>query len=106
MNVLEIAENDYLETSNNNLENINFNDKTIKLNRYSYCLMLNLISPRSLEACKRLGIEIKDLYSKSFSEFKNNNPEVRLLPLQIQELRYAHSEKYREKLISTAQEVM
>jgi len=41
----------------------------------------------------------------SFLEFKDRNPEIRVLPLQIQEMRYEHYDKYREQLITKAKEV-
>ena len=37
-------------------------------------LMIN--SPRTIEACNNLGVQVEELYKPTFEEFKSNNPEL------------------------------
>ena len=73
-----------------------------------------LNSPRSIEACNRLGINPSDLYFIDFQSFMVSHPELRNLPRQLQQFRYDHVERLRketlalvkgerEKLIKSAQ---
>ena len=64
--------------------NADFTDKNTVLN-----------SPRSLEACLRLGIEVSELIQTSMEEFKNRNPEIRNFEQKIIQLRYNAMEKFR-----------
>ena len=58
-----------------------------------------LTSPRSKEACLRLGIQIKDLYFKDFQQFKADNPNIITLSKDAQNLRWEHYEESRQELI-------
>lgn len=63
-----------------------------------------LTSPRSLEACRRLGIDIKELYFVDLHTFRNSNFELRHLAPECLKLRYDHFEKLRMKSIANAKE--
>ena len=78
-----------------NLDNIDFTNINERLN-----------SPRSLEACRKCGVDPLNLYYVEQYVFKNNNPEMRALPKDIQRLRFDHFDKLREKNISLVQEVI
>lgn len=54
-----------------------------------------LFSPRSLEAMKRTGCELKDLYFLEFKQFRDAHPELITLPKEVQESRYEFYEKKR-----------
>lgn len=71
-----------------NVEQVDFTNPRQKLN-----------SPRSIEACKRLGIKIKDLYYQDFSTFKHQNPGIINLSKEIQNLRWQHLEENRQNFI-------
>ena len=76
------------------MDSIDFNSKTQRLN-----------SPRSLEACRKLGIDPLELYSISLEEYKAKNPESRNLPKEILDMRYEAIENYRNKSIDDAKEL-
>ena len=44
-------------------------------------------SPRSLEACRQLGIIPNELYFQDFETYVKMNPEVIALPKEIQKIR-------------------
>lgn len=72
-----------------NLENIDFNNSEQRLN-----------SPRSIEACKLIGVEENELFYLDFQAFKESNPEVRVLKRELQNLRFEHYEKLRQDTIA------
>ena len=45
-------------------------------------------SPRSLEACRQLGILPEELYYQDFETYVKMNPEVIGLPKDIQKIRF------------------
>ena len=72
-------------------------------------------SPRSLEACRQLGIIPNELYFQDFETYVKMNPEVIALPKEIQKIRFENIDNYRketiqmvidqrEKIISLSQE--
>ena len=75
------------------LDNCDFSNKSNVLN-----------SPRSIEACLRLGIERAELYQLSMDEFKKKYPEVKNLSDELIKLRYDAEEKFRNDTIKQAQE--
>jgi hypothetical protein len=77
----------------------------MKLNRYNKIIIIN-ISPKSIEACLKLGIDTKQLYYYDFITFKNNNPDIRTLAQDIQKLRWEHFNRLREQTVFRAQEVI
>ena len=63
-----------------------------------------LSSPRSLEACKQLGILPKELYFQSFNDYYLTHPEIMGLTKEIQKMRYDHVEKVRQNSIELIKE--
>ena len=64
-----------------------------------YNIKEKLNSPRSLEACYRLGIDVKDLYYKDFHQFKLENNEIITLSKESQIIRWEHNEKRRKEYL-------
>ena len=62
-------------------------------------------SPRSIEACMRLGVAISELYFVDFETYKNQNPDMRNLPKDIQQKRFDGIEKLRNDTISEVKEM-
>ena len=75
------------------LENCDFSNTSNILN-----------SPRSLQACLQLGIEISELYQLNMDEFKKKYPEVKNLSDDLIQLRYDAEEKFRNDTIKQAKE--
>ena len=75
------------------LENCDFSNTSNILN-----------SPRSLQACLQLGIEISELYQLTMDEFKKKYPEVKNLSDDLIQLRYDAEEKFRNDTIKQAKE--
>ena len=67
-----------------NIEDIDLTTRRQKLN-----------SPRSIEACRRLGIIPKELYYIDRIQFKSENPSIISLPKEAQLLRWEHLEDTR-----------
>ena len=61
-------------------------------------------SPRSLEACRQLGIIPNELYFQDFETFVKLNPEVIGLPKDIQKLRFENIDNYRKETIQMVKE--
>ena len=59
-------------------------------------------SPRSLEACRQLGILPEELYYQDFDTYIRMNPEVIGLPKEIQKIRFENIDKYRKETIEMA----
>ena len=57
-------------------------------------------SPRSLKACKELGILPKELYKISIEEYRNQNPTSITLDQKMLQFRYDGYEKFRKDSIS------
>jgi len=53
-----------------------------------------------------LGIELKELYYISFSQFKKENPDIFALSKEIQKLRWEHANKTKKNLIKEIKEVI
>ena len=75
------------------MENANFTNKKCLIN-----------SPRSLQACFKLGIDPSELYQISMDEYKLLNPDVRHLPQDMIQFRYDAEEKYRNDSINQVKE--
>jgi hypothetical protein len=58
-----------------------------------------LTSPRSIEACRRLGIKMNMLYYMDFNKFKAENPSIINQTKEIQKLRWGHIEEKRLEYI-------
>ena len=87
------------ETPNSNENNL------ISLENYDFSNKSKLInSPRSLNACLRLGIEISELYKISMDDFKQKYPDVRYLDKELLELRYKGENDFRKKTAEQAKE--
>ena len=56
-------------------------------------------SPRSLEACNRVGVEPSELYQLTLDQYKKKYPEVVGLSEKILKYRYEAEEKYRNDTI-------
>ena len=76
------------DTNKISVENADFTNKRSLLN-----------SPRSLEACSRLGIDPSELYKLTLDEFKTMNPDVKSLPQDLIQYRYDAEEKFRNETI-------
>lgn len=76
-----------------NLDNLDYNNWKQKLS-----------SPRSIKACKRVGVEPRELFFMDFQTFKSVNPEVRNLNKEVQNLRYEHYEKLRQDTVNAVKE--
>lgn len=64
-----------------------------------------IFSPRSLEACNRLGIDPKDLFFIDFNQYKLTNPEIFVLDKEIQKIRWNHMNQLKDKYIKNIIEV-
>ena len=58
-------------------------------------------SPRSLEACRQLGILPEELYFQDMETYIKMNPEVIGLPKDIQKIRFDNIDNYRKETISS-----
>ena len=56
-------------------------------------------SPRSLEACRQLGIIPSELYYQDFETYVKMNPEVISLTKEIQKIRFDNIDNYRKESI-------
>ena len=66
-------------------------------------------SPRSLKACKELGILPAELYKISIEEFRNQNPSTITIDEKILKFRYEGYEKFRKdsiELVKKRREVL
>ena len=63
-----------------------------------------ITSPRSLEACRQLGIIPNELYFQDFETYVKLNPEVIGLPKDIQKLRFENIDNYRKETIQMVKE--
>ena len=57
-------------------------------------------SPRSLEACKRVGVEPSELYQLTEEQFRQKYPEVISLNEKVFQYRYEAEEKIRKETIA------
>ena len=58
-------------------------------------------SPRSLEACRQLGINPESLYYVKFKTFVRTHPEIIRLNEELQKKRFNNINKYREEMIES-----
>ncbi len=65
---------------------------------------LRLNSPRSLEACKRVGIKPNDLMHMDLEVFRNSSQDLKHLPKEVLELRYSYVDKLRGENIKLCRE--
>ena len=56
-------------------------------------------SPRSLEACRRIGVEPSELYQLNFEQFAKKYPEVINLDNKLFQFRYDAEEKFRKDTV-------
>ena len=77
-------------------DNLNF----ITVENADFSNQKNMInSPRSLQACKELGILPKELYKISIEEFKSQNPTLFNLEEKLLQFRFEGYEKFRNESI-------
>ena len=76
-----------------NIENVNLKSQKRIIN-----------SPRSILACKILGILPEELIFKDFSQFINENSNIMNLSKDIQKIRYENIEKYRQDSVRLVKE--
>ena len=80
-------------------------ENLISLDNCDFSNSANILnSPRSLEACLRLGVEISELYQLNMDDFKKKYPEVKNLSEDLIKLRYEAEEKFRNDTIKQAKE--
>ena len=72
-----------------NLDNMDFRDH-----------QMILTSPRSINICKKHGVDLEDLYFYNFYEFREMHPELNSLGIEIQKSHYFHDKEAREVLLS------
>ena len=70
------------------LDNADFSNKSQIIN-----------SPRSLEACLRVGVDPSELYKLNMDEFKKKYPDVKKLSQELLKYRYEAEEKFREETV-------
>jgi hypothetical protein len=70
------------------IENVDLSNKSQIIN-----------SPRSLEACLRVGIEPSELYKLNMDEFKKKYPDVKELSEDLLKYRYDAEEKFRRETL-------
>ena len=75
------------------IETVDFKSKSSVMN-----------SPRSLEACKMLGVEPGELYYIPIEAFKEQHPDMKRLPNDLQQYRYDQFEKFRNDTINQVKE--
>ena len=63
-----------------------------------------LTSPRSIEACRLIGVAPMELYPLTFDEYVLQHYEIRNLQKNLQEERYRHFDKIRTDNISIAKQ--
>ena len=61
-------------------------------------------SPRSLEACRQLGIKPENLYYVKFKTYLQNNPEIIRLSKELQKKRFDNINNYREEMIEAVRQ--
>jgi len=76
------------DPNNFNLSNANFSDYRQRIN-----------SPRSIEACRRCGVDPNDLFKIDFNTYVSTHPDVRSLPQEFQANRYNNYDKLRSDII-------
>lgn len=94
-----------LEDTNNemNMENNQNQIDFLNLDSIDFTNFQHKItSPRSLKACKKIGIETKDLYYIDLDGFRNSSFELKNLDPEFLRMRYNHAEMVRKRLIDEA----
>ena len=61
-------------------------------------------SPRSLEACRLLGIDPQSLYYVKFKKFAQSNPDIFRLNKESQQKRFENINKYRNEMIEAVKQ--
>ena len=61
-------------------------------------------SPRSLEACRQLGIDPQSLYYVKFKKFVQSNPDIIRLNKESQQKRFENINKYRNEMIEAVKQ--
>ena len=91
------------KTGNNDGQNAGAEDNSknlISLDDVDFTSKSQMInSPRSIEACKRMGVQPQELYQLSEEEYKNKYPEVIGLSQKLFQYRYDAEEKFRKETI-------
>ena len=62
------------------------------------------MSPRSIEACKKCGVDPNDLYYVNYETYLSLNQDLKTKPKDFQELRYNHFEKMRRENLKLCRE--
>lgn len=82
------------------MEEENYNIENIDLTNWKQILN----SPRSLQACRKIGVQPMELFFMDFYTFKNTNHEVKNIPREVQNLRYEHYEKLRQDTLAAVKD--
>ena len=61
-------------------------------------------SPRSLEACHRIGVQPSELYQLSEEQFKKKYPDLLSLSQKLIQYRYDAEEKFRKETVEQAKQ--
>ena len=102
-------ENNNNEEKINKEENIEKKEETQKENKEEFTSIINadftdkrtiIDSPRSIQACLNLGIQISELIQLDLEEFKLKYPEIRSLDPDMIKYRYNAAEKFRIQSIN------
>ena len=72
--------------------------------KINYVQLFIKFSPRSLEACKRCGVNPNDLYFVNYETFINLHIDIKHMPRDFQELRYNYFEKIRRENVKLCTE--
>ena len=75
------------------LENVNFEDQNQVID-----------SPRSVEACLRVGVKTNELFKLTEDQFRDKYPDVLRLKGDLFKYRYEANEKYRKSMIKLVKE--
>ena len=74
--------------------------KVISLDNADFSKKSQIInSPRSLEACLRVGVDPYELYKLNMDEFKKKYPDVKKLSQELLKYRYEAEEKFRDETV-------
>lgn len=77
-----------------NLNNCDFSNPKARLN-----------SPKSIDACRRLGIDPNELHFIDFHQYKLVNQDILSLPREIQKMRWDQHEARRQAYLIAASEL-
>ena len=96
-NKKETSENNEKKEKKDKQDNVK---KIISLDNADFTNNSEMInSPRSLEACRRIGVEPSELYQLNFEQFTKKYPDVINLEKKLFQFRYEAEEKLRKDTV-------